>query len=133
MAKQRAGVAYLYFNGVASRDLALALLAAGRVVRRKVVRGGIRTEKFLPAVADFLRGSRPSGIIVAQGGSFSQTRLVCAIANALAYGWGIKVASVPSGLTVEEVAAKLPKLRWQRLVLPKYSGPGVAITSGASL
>lgn len=117
---------YLYLDGVGSRDLALALVTPEGVARRTVLRDGTRTEKFLPAVARFMNGSVPSGIIVAQGGgSFSQARVACAIVNALAYGWGIKVASVPSDFTLEQIAASLPKLRWQRVLLPKYSGPGV--------
>ena len=128
MAKSGSGLSkqYLYLDGVTSRDLRLALVTRENIVKHKVVAEGTRTEKLLPAIAAFVPKGGVSGIIVAQGGgSFSQARIVCTVANALAYGWGIKVVGVKSTLTLEQVGKKLPKFKWQRLVLPKYSGPGV--------
>ncbi len=128
MAKSRGSVkrAYLYLDGVSSRDLRLALLTREKVTKQKLVIEGTRTEKLLPAIAAFLGNGGVEGIIVAQGGgSFSQTRIICSVANALAYGWGIKVVAVESTLAIEQVIKKVPKLRWQRIILPKYSGPGV--------
>lgn len=117
---------YLYINGVSSRDLMLALVSREKILKQRIVEQGTRTEKLLPAIMSFLGKKIPAGIIVAQGGgSFSQTRVVCAIANALAYGWGIKVVGVASSFTAAQIMKKLPKLRWQRLLLPTYSGPGV--------
>ena len=117
---------YLYLNGVLDRDLRLALVSASVVLRQKQVTDGTRTEFFLPAVAKFLGKSKISGILVAQGGgSYSQTRLVCAVANALAYAWGIKVAGVSSEARVETFPALLGKLKFKKLLLPSYYGPAV--------
>ena len=128
MAKPRGSVEkfYLYLDGVSSRDLTLVLLTREKVVKQKVVTEGTRTEKLLPAIATFVGSRRMAGIIVAQGGgSFSQTRIICTVANALAYGWGIKVVAVPLGHALDQLMKKLPKFAWQKIILPIYSGPGV--------
>lgn len=125
--KLRDKLKYLYLDGVFSRDLTLALFNRDKILKQRTIKEGTRTERFLPAVMKFLGSRVPSGIVVAQGGgSFSQTRIVCAIANALAYGWGIKVAGVPPTLSIAQVSSKFPKLRWQRLLLPTYSASAVA-------
>ena len=117
---------YLFIDGVSSRDLSLALVNGENVFKQRQVKDGTRTEKLLPAIASFLGNGGVEGIIVAQGGgSFSQTRIICSVANALAYGWGIKVAAVPTAPTIQQVVKKVSKLRWQKIILPKYSGPGV--------
>jgi tRNA A37 threonylcarbamoyladenosine modification protein TsaB len=120
------GKTYLYLGGVTSRDLVLALLTREGVAKQKTVVDGTRTEKLLPSISSFLGKSKLSGIVVAQGGgSFSQTRIICTVANALVYGWGIKVAGVPASLSLAQVVARLPKVRFVRRLLPSYSGPGV--------
>lgn len=113
---------YLYLDGVGSRDLALALLSSGRVLRRTTVAGGTRTEQLIPAVAGFLARRRPAGIIVAQGGgSFSQSRLAVAVANALAYAWDVRLAVVERGQSSGALLRQLRTLRWVRGLQPRYS------------
>lgn len=118
---------YWYLNGVSSRDLVIAVLTpAGKEVFRKTIKNGSFTEKLLPSLATFFRSNKnylPQGIIVAQGaGSYSQLRLICATVNALAFAWGIKLATVSK--PVLKIKAPV-EYKWQKIIWPKYKGPGV--------
>ncbi|MBI5465729.1 MAG: hypothetical protein HY974_00370 [Candidatus Kerfeldbacteria bacterium] len=122
------GKYYLYLDGTSSRDLELRLLSSEGLVRRQVVRQGTRTEKMLPAVLNFVAksGATPAGLaVVCQGGSFTQTRLVCAAANALAYAWSVPVVAVKAGASQAEVWSLFKSGLRRGLALPQYQGPGV--------
>jgi len=119
---------YLYIDGVSSRDLFIALInKSGQIISQRLIKNGSRTEKLLTSLVEFI-GKPPQklkGIIVVQGGgSFSQSRLVCTVANTLAYAWGIKVAATSSWPNTEE-ERELAHLRWQKILQPVYRGPGV--------
>jgi tRNA A37 threonylcarbamoyladenosine modification protein TsaB len=117
---------FLYIDGVSSRDLVLALVADKKVTNKKIVKNGTRTEKLVNAIFNYLAGASINGIIVAQGaGSFSQVRIICVVANALAYAQQIKLTTVPVNTNLEQVSQRLSRLKWSKLILPKYNGPGV--------
>ncbi|GEM_PF-869083 len=120
---------YLYLDGVTNRDLTLALLGRAGVSYRTCVKDGTRTEKFLPAVERvFKRAGKDgvAGILVAQGGSsFSQSRIVCAIANAICYARKLSAAAVPSGVALTNLTKQMSNVRWGRLVRPSYQAPAV--------
>lgn len=117
---------FLYIDGVSSRDLVLALIADKSVTNKRIVINGTRTEKLVSAVFNYLSGINVSGIIVVQGsGSFSQTRIICVVANALAYAWQIKLTTVPVNYNLEQISKKISQLKWSKLILPEYNGPGV--------
>ena len=121
---------YLYLNGVAGRDLLVAAFSpAGRVVRQRRFVSGTRTERLLPRLAQFLAasGGALNGIVVAQGeGSFSQSRLICSVANALAYAHGVPLTAMASSCSVEEAAQGLCRRQaWRNILLPHYYGPAV--------
>ena len=121
---------YLYIDGVSSRDLFLAgINMAGEIIISKKIKQGVKTEKLLKALNQFIsaQSHKPSGLILSQGGgSFSQTRLICAAANALAYAYGIKVAAVNASVAPAALAQILPKLAWRPLLRPEYRGPAVS-------
>lgn len=122
MAKPRVSFPWLYIDGVSSYDLILALIGPTGVEKNLVVPQGVKTENFLPAIKKFLGAKIPGGVVVARGGgTFTQTRVCCAIANALAFGWGIGIAAVQVG----KIPNASKKIKWGQIVLPKYSGPGV--------
>ncbi len=118
---------YWYLDGVSSRDLVMVVFdKSGRQIKHQVVKNGSYTEKLLPNLVKLLgfkKNTVPKGIVVLQGsGSYSQIRLICATVNALAFAWGIKVA------TTTRAPAKIAspvQYKWQRIIWPKYSGPGV--------
>lgn len=117
---------YLYLDGVSTRDLSLALVGCDKIIKRRVVKEGTHTEYLLSAVMSFLKEQVPAGIIIAQGtGSFSQTRIICVVANALAYAWQIKLTTVPINTNLEQISKNMRHFKWSKLILPKYSGPGV--------
>lgn len=120
---------YLYINGVQSADLELVLIKQKNIIARAIISLGTRTEKFLPHLIKFLKSSnvtKPTGILVAQGGgSFSRTRLACAIANALAYAWGIPITTTPVIGDLTKLSKERGRLAKNKLALPKYNGPGV--------
>ncbi len=132
MAKKRSvniNKCWLYIDGVTNRDLRLVLLSTGKIVRETLVTNGTRTEHFLTGVMKFVgksKGASIAGILVAQGGgSFSQARIACAIANALGYGWSIPVATVLVNDDIVKLSTQLKKFAKSKLALPKYYGPGV--------
>lgn len=89
------------------------------------VAGGTRTEKMLASVARVFSHNEIDGLAVAQGaGSFSQGRIVCAVANALGYAKKIKVAVVTQA-EPGDVPQVIERARWGRLARPKYQGSGV--------
>jgi len=118
---------YLYLDSVSSRDLILVLLGAeGRALARRLVKNGSRTELLLPSLVKFVGRKKVAGLAVAQGsGSFTQARLVCAIVNALAYGWGVPAVSVRLGTTRLAMARRLLKAKPNSLAQPLYYGPAV--------
>ncbi len=119
----RVASGYLYLDAVSSRDLSLAFIEGGKVSRKQSVPSSTRTERLLPSVVRFLQGRVPSGIVLVQGaGSFTQSRLVVATANALVYAWGIHVAVVGQGTTAAGVARKLSRLRFHKVAAPSYRG-----------
>lgn len=119
---------YLYIDGVSSRDLQLRVLSRENSNQTLTVAQGSRTELILPTVRKFISklGCVPAGLaVVNKGGSFTQARLVCVIANALAYAWRVKVVAVPAGADRALVDKLLKKTPANNLVLPQYYGPGV--------
>ena len=128
MAGKKKKQVYLYIDGVTSRDLLIGFLdESGQVINKRLIKNGSRTEKLLASLVKFINGRayKISGLIVVQGsGSFSQSRLVCTVANALAYAQNIKITSV-SLLSITETGDQLPHLRWQKMLQPVYHGPGV--------
>ena len=98
------------------------------MIGRRKIKQGVRTERLLKALADYIKPhqAKLKGIMISQGGgSFSQTRLICAVANALAYAEGIKLAAVNSVIPVEHLRPVINKVSWQRLIKPAYRGPAV--------
>lgn len=114
---------------MSSHDLLIIKFSKqGKIIKQSKVLNGVRSEKFLPALAKLIVGNKANlkGIVVAQGAaSFTQTRLVCAVANALAYSLSIKLVKVEQGVSLAEIVKKIPKLRWQKLLSPDYKGPAV--------
>lgn len=128
MRKKITSKVYLYIDSVSSHDLVLGLLhQSGEIIERRLIKNGVRTEKFLVELVKFInkQSKKLVGIIVVQGsGSFSQARLVCALANSIAYAWNIKIATV-NLLSLKQTSLKINTLSWQKLLRPKYRGPGV--------
>ena len=68
------------------------------VKTKKVIQGG-NTEKLLPQIIKFVDqvwgNGLPTSLVVSLpiDLSFTQARLICAVGNALSYGWGIKFAA----------------------------------------
>jgi len=117
---------WLYIDGVSSRDLTLASLTNDKVLKRRLVKNGTRTEKFLPSLMGFISKVKISGLVVVQGaGSYSQIRLVCTIANALAYAYSWPIVEAEVGETCDKIGKKFNKRNFRKLILPHYSGPGV--------
>jgi len=117
---------WLYIDGVSSRDLVLALLTNGKVLKHRLIKNGTRTEKLLPSVMNFISKMKITGLVVVQGaGSFSQTRLLCTITNTLAYAYKLPIVEVEVGETWNKISKKLNKSNFHKLILPHYSGPGV--------
>lgn len=126
---QRSSEYYLFLDLVSSSDFVIVeFTPQGKVRRRERLTASWRTEQVLPRLATVVGpgNDRPRGILVAQGsGSFTRTRLICTVVNALAYASQIPLAAVDSRLSVAKIVQSLPKLSWQKRLDPHYLGPAV--------
>jgi len=98
------------------KKLRIRVDAAGRVKRWRYA---VYADAALPRLAKILAGKKPQAIGVVVGpGAFSATRTGVALANALAYAWGIPVIA----LTAIQFDASEP--------LPRGTRPPTAVRYG---
>src|SRR3989338_10653588 len=95
---QRSSEYYLFLDLVSSSDFFIVeFTAQGKVRRRERLTASWRIEQVLPRLATVVGPGNdwPRGILVAQdSGSFTRTRLICTVVNALAYASQIPLAAV---------------------------------------
>ncbi len=126
---KRKSVNYLFIDAVTSRDLVVAEVSSRNgLLSRRVFVNGTRTESLIRKLSIFLSPTNKiQGIILAQGtGSYSQSRLACAVVNALAYAYKLKLARVDSQLEINQLPLIIKGLKWHALLKPYYYGPAAS-------